>query len=308
MVDWLKPGVKPARCDVEGGGRKLLSYWSQWGRLLLRDGLVLRRWENEKTGQEIYQQICLPESVVPQVLHVLHNSPSAGHLGVSKTLEKVRENLRRAQKTRKAYYDTRCHGQRFHVGDQVWYQNRARRARKKFLKPWCGPWKIVKALSDVTYRIEEERRKVGQRRNRKVVHFNYLKPCFTLPPVHEKRPQATTSGEAARSEPRDVLQPAQAGADDSGRVELEWLEDPVVLTKEAHVTLRVQGASATLDPDAQSPEVPYTPEVPSVNNESSQIPVRPRRERREPSWLRDYVRTVVVYPTWPFTLVATIAY
>ena len=43
VVDWLKTGVKPARCDVEGGGRKLLSYWSQWGRLLLGDGLVLRR-------------------------------------------------------------------------------------------------------------------------------------------------------------------------------------------------------------------------------------------------------------------------
>ena len=93
MVDWLKTGVKPARCDVEGGGRKLLSYWSQWGRLLLRDGLVLRRWENDKTGQEIYQQICLPEIFVPQVLHVLHNSPSAGHIAVSKTLEKVRRRF-----------------------------------------------------------------------------------------------------------------------------------------------------------------------------------------------------------------------
>ena len=93
VVDWLKTGVKPARCDVEGGGRKLLSYLSQWERLLLRDGLVLRRWENEKTGQEIYQQICLPESFVTQVLHVLHNSPSAGHLGVSKTLETVLRRL-----------------------------------------------------------------------------------------------------------------------------------------------------------------------------------------------------------------------
>ena len=30
---------------------------------------------------------------MPQVLHVLHNSPSAGHLGVSKTLEKVRRRF-----------------------------------------------------------------------------------------------------------------------------------------------------------------------------------------------------------------------
>ena len=27
VVNSLKTGVKPARCDVEGGGRKLLSYW-----------------------------------------------------------------------------------------------------------------------------------------------------------------------------------------------------------------------------------------------------------------------------------------
>ena len=74
----------------------------------------------------------------------------------------VRENLRQAQKTQKAYYNTRCHGQRFHAGDRVWYRNRARTRRRRFLKPWCGPLKIVKALSDVTYRIEEERRKAGQ--------------------------------------------------------------------------------------------------------------------------------------------------
>ena len=45
---------------------------------------MFRRWEHEVTGQEIYHQICLPESVVSQVLCALHNDPSAGHLGVSK--------------------------------------------------------------------------------------------------------------------------------------------------------------------------------------------------------------------------------
>ena len=555
VVDWLKSGARPARRDVEGGGRKLLSYWSQWGRLFLKDGLVFRRWENEVTGQEIYQQICLSESLVPQVLYALHDSPSAGHLGVSKTLEKVRrrfywhgmredlenhirrcgpcaevndpsklpkapliniksghplqrvaidivgptprsssghewllvvsdhftkfaqafpvrntsavtlakkvmdeyicrfgcfeslhsdqganvdgavfkglcdlidaaktrttpyhpqgdgqverlnkslvkilsklisdhrrdwadfvpkavlayntsvhestgftpyrlmfgreailpldavlkldtsppqrgaqsypdyviqqkkqleetehivrENLKRAQKTQKAYYDTKCHGQRFRVGDRVWYRNRTRSRRKKFLKPWCGPWRVVKALSDVTYRIEEERRKAGERRRRKVVHFNYLKPCLTPPEVHEKPPQATTSRGAAQSESsRDVLQPTQAqgAAGGTGGVELEWLENPVVLATEGHETPQVQEASGTLSPDAQPADVPYQLEVPSVNNESfnelSQSPVRPRRERREPLWLQDYVRTVVVYPALPFTLVGTVA-
>jgi len=93
VVMWLKASVRPPRSEAEGGVRKLLSYWSQWGRLLLRDGLVYRRWEHEQTGREIYQQLCLPESVAPQVLCALYNDSSAGHLGVTKTLEKVRRRF-----------------------------------------------------------------------------------------------------------------------------------------------------------------------------------------------------------------------
>ena len=69
---WLETGVTPARGDVEGGERKLLSHWSQWGRLFLRDGLVFRRWKHEVTGQEIYHQICLPKSIVSQIDEFSH--------------------------------------------------------------------------------------------------------------------------------------------------------------------------------------------------------------------------------------------
>ena len=93
VAEWLKTGVRSPRSDVEGGGRKLLSYWSQWGRLFLKDSLVFRRWEDEVSGQETSQQLCLPESLVPQVLSALHDSPSAGHLGVAKTLARVRRRF-----------------------------------------------------------------------------------------------------------------------------------------------------------------------------------------------------------------------
>ena len=33
-------------------GCKLLLYWSQWGRLFLKDSLVYRRWEHKVTGQD----------------------------------------------------------------------------------------------------------------------------------------------------------------------------------------------------------------------------------------------------------------
>ena len=66
----------------------------------------------------------------------------------------------------------------------------------------------------------------------------------------------------------------------------------MVLATEGHETPQVQDLSGTLGPDAQPADVPCQPDVPSVNNELSQVPVRPRRERREPLWLKDYVRTV----------------
>ena len=70
---------------------------------------------------------------------------------------------------------------------------RMRMRRRKFLKSWCGPWRVVKALSDVTYCIDEERRKPGKRRQRRVVHFNNLKKSFTAPDIQEKPFRAATS-------------------------------------------------------------------------------------------------------------------
>ena len=193
---------------------KLISdHRRDWADFVPKAVLAYNSSVHESTGFTPYRLMFGREAILPldAVLKLETSPPQRGVQSYpdyvvqqKKQLEEtehlVRENLKRAQKTQKAYYDTRCHGQRFHVGDRVWYPNRARTGRKKFIKPWCGPWKIVKALSDVTYRIEEETKKAGQRRNSKVVHFNYLKPCFTPPPVHEKRPQANTSGEAARSE------------------------------------------------------------------------------------------------------------
>ena len=51
------------------------------------------------------------------------------------------------------------------------------------LMPWYGPWRIIKVLSDVSFCIEEERRKPGKYSQRGVVHFNYLELCHYPPPV-----------------------------------------------------------------------------------------------------------------------------
>ena len=126
---------------------------------------------------------------------------------LTETEQLARENLQRAQKSQKPYYDTKCHGQQFQVGDRVWYRNPAGGGRKEFLKPWCGPWKVVKVLSDVTYRIEEEIRKPGRRRQRRVVHFNYLKPYHSPPQDLPLRrlPQDVCKSQISCTEPQLVL-------------------------------------------------------------------------------------------------------
>ena len=90
---------------------------------------------------------------------------------LEETEQIVRENLKRVQKARKAYYDkSKCHGRRFCVGDRVWYRNRTKS-------------RVAKVLSDVTYCIEEERRKAGEQRRRTVVHFNYSETCIKRTPL-----------------------------------------------------------------------------------------------------------------------------
>ncbi len=64
----------------------------------------------------------------------------------------------------------------------------------KLHRPWKGPYVVVKALSDVTYRIQLEAPGGRRRRQRLVVHFNRLKPC-------QSPPEGTARGPATRTPP-----------------------------------------------------------------------------------------------------------
>ena len=65
------------------------AYWAQWDSLALREGVLYHRWESPERGDETWQLV-LPTALRAGVLKLLHDSPVGGHLGVSKTLGKVR--------------------------------------------------------------------------------------------------------------------------------------------------------------------------------------------------------------------------
>ena len=79
---------QPAQQEVQGTSKATKSLWAQWNRLLLENGLLYCQWQTED-GRGTRLQLVLPRSLVPDILSALHDAPSAGHLGVTKTVERV---------------------------------------------------------------------------------------------------------------------------------------------------------------------------------------------------------------------------
>jgi len=77
---------------VAGTGRAVRSLRAQWNRLEMVNSLLYRHWEEANTG-DIRRQLIVPQALVPDVISALHNQPGGGHLGVHKTLAKVRDRF-----------------------------------------------------------------------------------------------------------------------------------------------------------------------------------------------------------------------
>ncbi|KAJ8040010.1 hypothetical protein HOLleu_14191 [Holothuria leucospilota] len=94
---------------------------------------------------------------------------------LNSTFERVRENMKVKQRREKDFYDVKAHGKPYEVGDYFWLHVTARKkgVTSKLTAPWQGPYKILKKISDLVYRIQH----VNNKRKRSVVHFNRLKRC-----------------------------------------------------------------------------------------------------------------------------------
>ncbi|MES9880251.1 MAG: RNase H-like domain-containing protein [Sedimenticola sp.] len=85
----------------------------------------------------------------------------------------VRENLQMAHQRQKDRYDQKMSGKSYEVGDHVWLHEPAVKVgrTRKLHSPWCGPFVVLKRITEVVYRIK----RLGKP-TKKVVHFNRLKP------------------------------------------------------------------------------------------------------------------------------------
>ena len=93
VMVWIESNSFP-KSFPKDGGYWLQTLWAQQKYLVLRNGVLYRRWEDiPGKGLNKCLQFVLPQDLVPTVLEQLHNAPSGSHLGVSKTVEKVRRRF-----------------------------------------------------------------------------------------------------------------------------------------------------------------------------------------------------------------------
>ncbi|GFU55804.1 retrovirus-related Pol polyprotein from transposon 412 [Trichonephila clavipes] len=81
---------KPSWQDIAAFHPTTKRYSALWDSLLLRNGVLYRKWEFED-GKTFRWQLILPKTRISTVFKELHGSPTGGHFGVMKTLQKVRE-------------------------------------------------------------------------------------------------------------------------------------------------------------------------------------------------------------------------
>lgn len=65
------------------------TYWSQWKRLYLRDGVLVRHFYC-LDGTQFYPQIVLPRKMQPDVMRQMHEGPVGGHFGIERTVARLR--------------------------------------------------------------------------------------------------------------------------------------------------------------------------------------------------------------------------
>jgi hypothetical protein len=154
-----------------------------WDDVLPYVMMAYRSAVQETTGYSPNQMMLGREAELP--IDIVMGHPEEGvkegnqHEYVDKMKEKMtwvhdmaRESIQLKSDHQKRNYDLRAKPLRFEVGDAVWLHNPARKkgVSPKLSRPWEGPFKVVKRLSDVTYRIQK-----SVKTKPKVVHFDRLK-------------------------------------------------------------------------------------------------------------------------------------
>jgi hypothetical protein len=87
---WLGNNKRPESSEIKHESKVVKSLCSQWNHLETKSGLLCRKWAGDK---KTYSQVIVPFSERRNILQQCHDARTSGHLGLNKTLERVRERF-----------------------------------------------------------------------------------------------------------------------------------------------------------------------------------------------------------------------
>jgi len=85
-------GERPVWQEIASKGIAAKVYWTYWDSLEVQNGVLYKRWETPNLKNTVVQLI-VPKIRRKQILEEAHDSPSGGHFGINKTLEKIRKRF-----------------------------------------------------------------------------------------------------------------------------------------------------------------------------------------------------------------------
>jgi len=84
--------VRPSHSEVVGLDISAQIYWSYWDALVIKDGVLYKKWVAPNLKINVLQLVVF-RLRVREILEEAHDSSIGGHFGVNKTLEKIRKRF-----------------------------------------------------------------------------------------------------------------------------------------------------------------------------------------------------------------------
>ncbi|WAR06970.1 NYNRI-like protein [Mya arenaria] len=91
IIQAMEANSKPDWSSVSDKSAVVKTLWRMWDRLEIQNGILYRIWYDD--SNKSHRQIVVPDSHKAEVFLYSHDIPSAAHLGVNKTLERLRQTF-----------------------------------------------------------------------------------------------------------------------------------------------------------------------------------------------------------------------
>lgn len=96
VIQWLENSSdRPPRGEIAQFDSSTKAFWHQWEMLKLSNGILHRKWfpQGKHARAVPYEQLVAPGEIRYRILKSLHDSPTGGHLGITKTVNRVRQRF-----------------------------------------------------------------------------------------------------------------------------------------------------------------------------------------------------------------------